>query len=197
MTSIINRGTGAGGANTTKNGGGFELKTSNEPRLYHLGFKAQIIPSSSLFYREKSLNGYIIRFLTQQQMKPYIEHFNNIKFGKSDGAFKPDEAYLLISQDSSKPNIIKIIEKKNQNTSGSVEDKLATYPLFVEFYQRCFPDYQVQYAYCLSNYLKQRYLTDSFKWQIMRELHKKNNITILFGDDDDYFDKLDNWIFEI
>jgi len=187
------------GANTTKNGNSFESKTSNEPRLIVSGFTLCNIPSSKHTYLEKEIGNYKVRYLTQQHMKSYIQHiqhFTDMKFSKCNSSFKPDEAYVFVSQDNTKPNIIKIIEKKNQNTSGSVEDKLVTFLLFVEYYQRCFPTYRVEYAYCISDYLKQRYNSDLLKWSIVRDLFKKYNITVLYGDDDDYFDNLDKWLYQ-
>lgn len=47
---IVNKGTGAGGANTTKTGGSFENKTSNEARLLANGFVKKIFNKNKYGY---------------------------------------------------------------------------------------------------------------------------------------------------
>lgn len=183
---IVNKGTGAGGANTTRNGKGFENKTNNESRLLSNGFIEKNIPKCKGKYIEHEQRGII--YLTQGGLKSYFKHFFNI-----DMCRHPDEAYLIRNGET---YILKILEKKNQNTSGSVEDKLLTgYTIRFE-YQECVGErFQVEYAYCLSEYLKNNYLSESIqKYKILRKFNTMHNITVLFGNDDDYYVKLDEWI---
>ena len=59
MTDIINRGTGAGGANTNVNGKSFEEKTSNEQRLLTNGFSKKLIPGykgKNAYYLAKEIS---------------------------------------------------------------------------------------------------------------------------------------------
>jgi hypothetical protein len=184
---VINRGTGAGGAATNMNGKGFEAKTSNESRLLSKGFVHNLIPNCKgkhNYYLEHKEKG--ILYLTQGGLSSYFKHFLNKDIHRC-----PDEAYLVRHEDT---YILKVLEKKHQNTAGSVDTKLwAGYTIRYE-YQDCL-GIPVQYAFCLSDYLKKRYISDdnpSFK--SLRKFNEDNDIVILFGDDEDYYAKLDDWI---
>jgi hypothetical protein len=186
MEGIQNRGTGAGGSKTTLNGGNFETKTDNEPRLIANGFIKGCIPG------KKGKHDYIVEkdeilFMKQNGVKNYMK----LKFEK-EIIRKPDEAYL-IQRDGRM--ILKILEKKNQNGDGSVEDKLCNAGYFLKEYKACLgDDFEVEYAYCLSSFLQKKYLSSQKKFEIMRKIHADEGITVLFGDDEDYFATLDEWI---
>ena len=187
MDTIVNKGTGAGGSKTTLNGGNFECKTDNEPRLLANGFIKGRIPSKNGKY------DYIIEkdnviFVKQNGVKTYMK----LKFNKQVFR-KPDEAYLIQRGDKL---VLKILEKKNQNGEGSVEDKLCNAGYFLKEYKECLgDDFDVEYAYCLSSFLQKKYTSNNKKFEIMRKVHADEGITILFGDDEDYFTKLDAWIY--
>ena len=193
MTDIQNKGTGAGGANTNLSGIAFEKKTDNEIRLLSAGFIRKIIPGKEKakfgYYLEK-VDNQTIHFVTQNGLKYYMAHFYQMELFR-----EVDEAYIIINDDTR--NItVKILEKKNQNGGGSVEDKLCLgyHFKFVE-YPSCLGDrFQVDYAFCLSAFLKTTYNSYHKKWRILRENNEKNKISVLFGDDDDYFTTLDAWI---
>lgn len=80
--TIVNKGTGAGGANTNATGKSFEQKTENETRLLASGFIRKQIPGC-----EKNKTGYYlvketitnpdqsIIYLTQGGLKAYFNHF--------------------------------------------------------------------------------------------------------------------------
>lgn len=190
------RGTGAGGSNTNHNGKNFETKTSNEPRLYSNGFNVCVIPNTKHTYLEKITTTHTIRYISQQSMYGYVKYINKFDFDKYDRGCYPDEAYLFIPHDDSQTKHLKIIEKKNQNCDGSVEDKLATFDLYRRMYQTYFPNYTIGYAYCVSDYLKKKYVEcNKMKWKTMRQLHQDNNIRVLFGDESNYFETLDNWLY--
>ncbi len=193
----INKGTGAGGSNTNVNGKSFENKTLNESRLLlQFGFERKNIPGLGA----KAKNGYYlikqisptesIIYLTQGGLKAYFKHF----FGK-EMCRCPDEAYLFTRDDGN--HILKILEKKNQNTSGSVDTKLLAGKAFIDEYSFCLGDgFTVQYAFCISEFLKNEYIADTIKSKALRFIHKKDGISVLFGDDADYFDRLDAWLFD-
>jgi hypothetical protein len=187
METLRNKGTGAGGSKTTLNGHSFESKTDNEPRLLTNGFIKGRIPS------KKGKHDYIIEkdsvmFMRQNGFKTYM----NLKFEK-DMIRKPDEAYLIQKGDRM---VLKILEKKNQNGEGSVEDKLCNAGYFLKEYKACLgDDFDVEYAYCLSSFLQKKYTSNNKKFEIMRKVHEDEGITVLFGDDEDYFTKLDAWIY--
>jgi len=169
VISVVNKGTGAGGANTTKNGKAFEEKTSNEPRLLSFGFVKHNIPSKKGkkakydYYLEKSTKDGSIVYLTQGGMASYFMWKFNIEMVRH-----PDEAYLIQRGDT---YILRVLEKKNQNVKGSVDTKLLAGPGMLEEYQLCIEDllsseddatsskiprkanFTVQYAFCLSAFL--------------------------------------------
>ena len=196
--TIINKGTGAGGANTNVTGKSFEQKTENETRLLASGFIRKPIPGY-----EKNTEGsfyYLIKettptesvvYLTQGGLKKYFEHFF-----KKELCRHPDEAYLFRNGDQ---YTLKILEKKNQNKSGSVDTKLMTARDFIEEYEDSIEDptnFTIQYAFCVSDFLKKDYVSDKKKWVLLRGRHKKYGIAVLFGDDPNYYETLDAWIYQ-
>jgi len=149
----INKGTGAGGANTNVTGLGFERETDigeieNSIRLH----KAQL-------HKFMNENGYILN--------------ENYKISKNlaHGCKQPDEAYLFRDK-----KILFIIEKKFQQGSGSVAEKLQTGPFKKQFYQKIYPAVHICYIYILSDY---------FKTTCPRELEflKENGIPYYFQED--------------
>lgn len=194
MAETHNQGTGAGGSTTNHNGIAFENKTDNENRLISIGFVRKNITENKHakygYYLEKIDDKHTIHFVKQNGLKNYMSKFYQKKLFR-----EVDEAYIFI--DNITNNItVKILEKKNQNGGGSVEDKLCLghHFKFVE-YPSCLGDkFQVEYAFCISTFLKKLYNSDHKKWKIIKESNEKNNITVLFGDDDDYYTKLDEWI---
>ena len=193
--AIINKGTGAGGANTNVTGKSFEQKTENETRLLAAGFTKKPIPGyeknteGSFYYliKETSPTESVV-YLTQGGLKKYFEHFF-----KKELCRHPDEAYLFRNGDQ---YTLKILEKKNQNKSGSVDTKLMTARDFIEEYEDSIedPNFTVHYAFCVSDFLKKDYVSDKKKWVLLRARHKKYGIAVLFGDDPDYYETLDAWI---
>lgn len=194
-TTIINKGTGAGGANTNVTGKSFEQKTENETRLLEAGFTRKPIPGyeknteGSFYYliKETSPTESVV-YLTQGGLKKYFEHFF-----KKELCRHPDEAYLFRNGDQ---YTLKILEKKNQNKSGSVDTKLMTARDFIEEYEDSIedPNFTVHYAFCVSDFLKKDYVSDKKKWVLLRARHKKYGIAVLFGDDPNYYETLDAWI---
>jgi hypothetical protein len=194
MTETHNKGTGAGGSTTNHNGLAFETKTCNEHRLLLNGFVRKNIPKKEKtkygYYLEKIYDNHSIHFVMQNGLKYYMREFHQKELFR-----EVDEAYIFI--DNITNNItVKILEKKNQNNSGSVEDKLCLghHFKFVEYPSCLGEKFQVEYAFCISIYLRNLYNSDHTKWKIIKESNEKNNIPVLFGDDDDYYSKLDEWI---
>jgi hypothetical protein len=191
MSTIQNRGTGAGGANTNLNGRTFEAKTDNETRLLENGFVRKNIPGSNTKYgfyliKEKSPTE-SITYLTQGGLKAYFNHFFNKEMCRA-----PDEAYLFKNGDN---YTLKILEKKNQNTEGSVDTKLLAGRGFIDEYEFLLGDnFTVRYAFCISEFLKKKYIADCEKAKALRHINEKYGIVVLFGDDANYYEKLDAWI---
>jgi len=194
MTETYNKVTGAGGSSTNDNGIAFENKTDNEHRLLTNGFVRKNIPGKEKtkfgYYLEKVDETKTIHYVTQNGLKFYMAHFHQKELFR-----EVDDAYI-IRYNITGDIIVKILEKKNQNGGGSVEDKLCLghHFKFVE-YPSCLGDkFQVEYAFCISTFLKKKYNSDHKKWKIIKESNEKNNIPVLFGDDADYYSKLDEWI---
>jgi len=182
-----NRGTCAGGANTNVSGKTFEQKTENETRLLEQGFVRKTIPKCNgkyNYYLEKDN----VRYMTQGGLKAYFGHFfPNLRVARS-----PDEAYLIQTGDT---YILKILEKKNQNSAGSVDTKLLAGQGFVREYKYLLGEkFTIKYAFCLSSFLKTQYIDNSGKSEALRQINKEENIVVLFGEDADYYETLDAWI---
>ena len=140
---IKNKGTGAGGSKTNKNGLSYEEITD-------LNDKITIVKECKTSNKIKFYDGERIFIKTKQAnlfkcMKDKIN--TNIK--KAHGCKNPDECYI----DEENKNIF-IIEKKFQQCSGSVCEKIQTPDFKLWQYSRTFPDYTIIYIYCLSDWFK-------------------------------------------
>lgn len=191
MAEIQNRGTGAGGANTTINGRTFEERTENETRLLASGFVRHRTPGCKgkyAYYLEKEISPtQKIYYVTQTGLKFFI----SFKFNKETFR-RADEAYIIQNGDT---YTLKILEKKNQNTEGSVDTKLLAGQGFIDEYKFLLGEtIKVDYAFCISDFLKKEYLADTLKGKGLRYVTEKQGIPILFGEDSDYYEKLDAWI---
>ena len=182
-----NKGTGAGGAHTNVVGKSFEQSTSNEQRLITDGFiRTNMTKGKYGYYLSKQLNNKRVVFVSQGGLKVYLKTIYGISIFQ-----EPDEAYIIESSDG---NIsIKILEKKAQTGSGSVDTKLKAGPTIREEYHRTLEKkWTVHYAFCINQYLQNQLMQP--KWTIFKEIMAEQNISILFGDDANYFDTLDVWI---
>lgn len=192
---IINKGTGAGGANTNKNGLKFEEKTCIEPYLEKKDF-------DKICFKSKNKNSYYYQYIyddnkkiiyfTKAGFKMYFKEIFNISTYK-----EPDEGYLLINNNK---YYLKILEKKNQNVNGSVEEKLKTGDFIKQEYELMINNnekninFNVSFAFCVSKFLQDKLSSNNEKFININKIMKKQNIEIFFGDDENYFDKLFNWI---
>jgi hypothetical protein len=175
-SSIVNRGTGAGGAATNASGKPFEELTSIEPKLLELGFQHAKAGKKSYLTKDN------VAFLTQGTLKAYVKQ----EFDKNVNR-NPDEAYLIKRPDC---HVLRILEKKNQNGAGSVSDKLLNGPSFVEYYEWALGEgFKVEYAYCLSPFLEELYKKDTF----LQHVYTKHNIQVFFSSDPEYFTKVGSW----
>ena len=148
----INKGTGAGGANTNLYGKKFEDKTNNYPNLLEDGYTHKSNKSNKDKYLEKDFPDKKIIFVTQGGLKKFIKEKHNIELYRC-----PDEAYIIYYTNGRK--VIKILEKKEQNVEGSVETKLwAAIGLKEEYIIELGPDFEVYYGFCLNNFLKKKLL---------------------------------------
>lgn len=179
----------SGGANTNKSGKAFEKETDGTQQLLQSGYE-KIVKSAS--YLHKKINNKDILFFQQTNFRKYMLNEYNIIIKRN-----PDEIYMIKEDNHI---TFKIIEKKNQQCSGTVDSKIYNGPYFIEEYTYFLKDlinknitYKVEYAYSLSDYFKNLFET-SKKWQFTKDYLKKHNINIFFPSQKTYFSDIDNWI---
>ncbi len=191
---IINKGTGAGGCKTNLNGKNFEFRTNNEPNLLSEGFsKITINESKYGYYLYKKVNENTEIFYTLQNgFKIYMKKFYNI-----DAVRHPDEAYIIKTKDRT---IIKILEKKEQNVEGSVDIKLWAANALKREYEitlNTLTDHNfiIEYVLCVNKFLENKFLdTENIKYKTLTQIYVENNIAVLFGNREKYFERLHKWI---
>jgi hypothetical protein len=128
-------------------------------------------------------------FAQQFGLKTYVRQKYNIELFRC-----PDEAYI-IKYNNSEKIIIKILEKKEQRVEGSVETKLWSGPSLKREYELMLGDnFEVNYAFCVNDFLKTKLTSTKKKYTTLNTILNENNIKMLFGDDDNYFETLDKWI---
>jgi hypothetical protein len=192
MQGIVNKGTGAGGANTNFNGKKFEEKTNNQQRLLEMGYTKNSFTKNPKkaydYYLSKTFEDKTIVFVLQNGLKMYMKNKYNI-----DYLFRcPDEAYII--EYTSGRKVIKILEKKEQNVEGSVEDKLLTGPSFKREYEIVLgTEFEVVYGFCVSEFLQKKLISNKLKYTTLNTILSENNIAVLFGDDKNYFETFDTW----
>jgi len=177
----INKGTGAGGANTNHNGKKFEEKTDNRQRLLKMEY------TKHDYYLSKKFEDKEITFVLQSGLKKYMKNKYKIDLFRC-----PDEAYIIDYKNGRK--VIKILEKKNQNREGSVETKLWAAPSLKREYEIVLgEEFEVVYGFCVSEFLQKKLVSSDKKYEILNIILNENNIEVLFGDDENYFERLDIW----
>ncbi len=189
---IINKGTGAGGANTNYYGKKFEEKTNNQQRLLEMGHTKYSFtkkPKKAYdYYLSKTFEDKTIIFVLQNGLKMYMKNKFNIDLFRC-----PDEAYIIEYNNGKK--VIKILEKKEQNVEGSVETKLWSGPSLKREYELVLgDDFEVHYGFCVSEFLKKKLISREQKYTILNTIFNENNIAVLFGDDVNYFETFDIWL---
>jgi len=188
---IVNKGTGAGGANTNYYGKQFEEKTNNQKRLLEMGYTENSFtkkPKKTYdYYLSKMYEDKTVVFVMQYGLKIYMKKKYNIELFRC-----PDEAYIIEYNMGRK--VIKILEKKEQNVEGSVETKLWSGPSLKREYELVLgSDFEVCYGFCVSEFLKNKLTSSEKKYTILNTILNENNIAVLFGDDDNYFETFDKW----
>ena len=177
--NITNRGTGAGGSNTNKNGLSYEDITElDDDERYKTTDKIHINKKT---IQKVEIDGKIYIKLKKGDLKLHMERQGEYK--EQERSLQPDESYV----DDVK-NIINIIEKKFQQTPGSVDEKIQTAIFKKEFYEEQYPNYKIKYCYCLSDWFKK----DKYKPE-MRYL-SKYGFKVFWGGDTSYKKNILDWI---
>ena len=211
----VNRGTGAGGSNTNLYGKKFEDVTNNERRLMEDGYtktyfentkkktqkentkkkpqkeKPPKNPSKKTYdyYLSKTYENKTVIFVLQNALKIYMKQKYNIELFRC-----PDEAYIFEHNDGTVE--IKILEKKEQRVEGSVETKLWSGPSLLREYEIVLGEdkFKVEYGFCVSSFLKNKFVSGDKKYTVLKQILRENKIVVLFGEDADYFERLDEWL---
>ena len=168
-TTLINKGTGAGGANTNKNGLSYEDLTDLNTHIKVIktnknSTTIQFINYDTELEKPKRKTG-LFKVLSENLDKS-VE--------KGHGCKQPDECYINMK----KKNIY-IIEKKFQQTNGSVIEKLQTPEFKIWNYKKMFQDFTIVYIYCLSDYFKQNAKAEL-------EYLKEKKINVFWGNSETY-----------
>jgi hypothetical protein len=146
--------------------------------------KYNLSKKSHDYYLSKSFGDKTIIFVLQNGLKTYMKRKCNIELFR-----RPDEAHTIEYVNGKK--VIKIVEKKEQHVAGSVETKLWSGPSLKREYELVLgDDFEVHYGFCVNEFLKKKLISDEKKYTILNE----NSISVLFGDDENYFETIDDWL---
>lgn len=179
VEKVKNRGTGAGGSNTNTNGKKYENETllSNNFEVV----EKKMIKKNNKTYYEIKFYGSDIKYIHLEQsifnmfMEEIGEKNNQIK--SAPGCRNPDDAYVDLENKK-----IFIVEKKFQQTGGSVEEKIQTGFFKKKHYSKLYPNFEINYMYCLSSWFK------NIDNKSVIEALNDENIPVFFNSDKD-FDK--------
>lgn len=173
INKVINKGTGAGGANTNLNGLSYEEKTNLEPHFIILNLEKKNGLKTIKFtdYEHEFINA------NKNNLYTYLENIGekNVELQQAAGCKQPDEAYIDLNR-----KIIFIIEKKFQQTPGSVDEKIQTGAFKKLHYSQQFPNFKIKYIYCLSDWFKRN------EYKSVLDYLKQNDIPIFWGNDENY-----------
>lgn len=156
-----------GGANTNKNGLLFEQTTSLVNSLSTFGFT---VTNDEVFSEGKFLGytynkyNFYSKFLSKKGIN--YEDYNSKQW-------LPDDVFI-----NELNKTVYIIEKKFQNSSGSVDEKLATFQFKIYEYKKLVEpiNYKIQYIYLLSDWFNQPKYKDYFDYM------KLNNCPYYFNE---------------
>lgn len=170
---VINRGTGAGGANTNVNGLSYEEKTDLSS-LYTECVQEKKEKARKIKF--EGFDGELIN-VNKSALHKYMTKIGekNTDLQPAAGCKEPDEAYVDITRKA-----VYIIEKKFQQTPGSVDEKLQTGPFKKYHYGKLFPNYTVHYIYCLADWFKRE------EYMSVLEYLQESDIPIFWGNDTEY-----------
>jgi hypothetical protein len=173
QNKITNKGTGAGGANTNKNGLAYEELTDLTEKL-----KKNIPIKKGI--NEVEFEGYERKWIqaSKDNLKKYMKEIGelNEQITSAPGCKEPDEAYIDPEQ-----KIVFIIEKKFQQGPGSVDEKIQTSHFKLKHYKKLFPNYnKIYYMYCLSDWFNR----DEYKSSL--EYLEEEKVPYFWGSSETY-----------
>jgi hypothetical protein len=183
--NMVNKGIGAGGANTNKNGLTYE-EITNLNDLYSMSLECDLKKKHK--YKKIKFIGYDdIEFINANKsiLHKFMKDNNqqNEILQPAAGCKYPDEAYINVNSKT-----LFIIEKKFQNQNGSVDEKIQTGPFKKLHYGRLFPNYKIHYLYCLSDWFKAK------EYESVLEYLRDSEIPVFWGSDNEYKKKIVNFM---
>lgn len=144
-----------GGANTNKNGLWFEQTTSLNHSLLQNGFT---ILGSEVYF-DNCFVGWSVpqNQIYSQFLRPQGIHYQNY----NSKGWRPDECFI-----NQQNQTVYIIEKKFQNSSGSVDEKLASCHFKMLEYKKLFEPlgYNVEFIYIFNDWFKQDQYKDVLEY---------------------------------
>ena len=175
-TLKMNRGTGAGGTNTNKNGLAYEVMTSLREHLNVI----ETVNTKRLSYEKYLINNREYIGLQKANLRRYLVSELN---PQCERHLEPDEAFVC--KDIKK---LYILEKKFQQCAGSADEKIQTALFKHEFYQEQYPEYDIHYAYVLNDWFQQN------KYKPEMRFLQKYGIRVFWSSDDDYVEQVKEWL---
>lgn len=170
----INKGTGAGGSKTNETGKKYEEKLDCTNYLINNGF--ELLKNNKNVFLYKTINELEILFFKQRELNKYLQKNFNKKIYRI-----PDQS-ILIKSKKNKPKLI-LIEIKNQNVSGSVDDKLWAGIAIKKNYQIWLDEFEIDYIFILSTFLFKLVIENNKKYNGLSQIFELEKIQIFNGDD--------------
>lgn len=189
VQKVLNRGLGAGGANTNLNGKAFEQLLSQEERLLQKGYTRNVMNTTKFgYYLSQHYSDRTVYFFQQSGLGTYLKNKCNITINRY-----PDESFIVEYGSGIKK--LHIIEMKHQNVSGSVDIKLWAAPTLKREYQFIVGEqFQVEYALSVSEFLEKKFDTDNNYKILYHHLFKEDGIQVFFANHDSYSTEVERWI---
>lgn len=113
----------------------------------------------------------------------------------------PDEVFIFIDNkdENAKKINIKVLEKKYQESEGSVDTKLWAGPSIKREYQLHLGEkFIVDYGFSLSKFFENKFNSEddsNLRWKYLLKIFDENSISVFYGHDEKYYDKLLKWTF--
>ncbi len=144
-----------GGARTNANGLHFEQTTSLDIALEDAGYEVR---NNTVYQNDKAIG----MSVPQKRLYTYFLNPKGIHYyNYNSKEWRPDEAFINYDNKT-----VYIIEKKFQNTSGSVDEKLPSCHFKKWEYQKLFTplNFQVEFIYVFNDWFKDTRYRDTLQY---------------------------------
>tara|TARA_B100001559_G_C16501244_1_gene623459 strand:- start:4385 stop:5059 length:675 start_codon:yes stop_codon:yes gene_type:complete len=186
--NVVNRGTGAGGAQTNINGNKLEKRVRNlisekftrVGKPIFMGKVSEITGEQTIIEEGEINNQKYIRAYERAFIEWEKTHGKIPQEPKLMGSKQPDDC--LINEES---KTINLLECKSQQTTGSVAEKLQTATKKIRNLKRRFPGWNINYFYILDPYFKKKAKAE------IADLDE-DGIPYIWSDDEEFEQKLLN-----